>query len=107
MRLVSEVSRQAGKAAVAAATAASTSSGGQGDRAGHLAGGGVVTGAVRSPAPSRRAPSIQCGMDVGMAASQGIRGWFVGDRGHRGQVGCSDEVRGLPISSERMPQPAM
>src|SRR3954452_25244938 len=67
VRLVSEVSRQPGKAAAAAPTAASTSS----TEASATSPvtwpvAESVTGAVRPLAPSRRAPPIQCGMELGM-----------------------------------------
>src|SRR3954447_25502965 len=81
LRLVSEVSRQPGKAAAAAATAASTSS--VPARATSPVTSPVaesVTLAVRPLVPSRRAPSIQWGMRVGMGASpRGSGGGAVGE----------------------------
>src|SRR3712207_1501592 len=88
VRLASEVSRQPGKAAEAAATAASTSS--------TLASATSpvtspvaesVTSPVRPLAPSRRAPSIQCGMCGGMVPLSGVGptsgSGVVGERGLR------------------------
>src|SRR4051812_2934399 len=70
LRTVREVSRHAGKAALAAATAASTSS--TPARATSPVTwpvAGSVTDAVRPLLPSRRAPSIQCGMCSVMGVS--------------------------------------
>src|SRR5215210_1073412 len=67
LRRVKEVSRQAGKAAVAAATVASTSSWeARATSPVTWPVAGSLTGAVRPLVPCRRAPSIQCGMGVGV-----------------------------------------
>src|SRR5919202_73341 len=88
VRLAREVSRQRGKAAVAAATGASTSSvvaSGTSPMISPVA--ESVTSPVRPLAPSRRAPSIQCGMEVGMVPLSGVGppsgSGVVGERGLR------------------------
>src|SRR5919206_2013264 len=105
VRLAREVSRQRGKAAEAAATAASTSS--VEARATSPMTSPVaesVTSPVRPLAPSRRAPSIQCGMEVGMVPLSGVGrpsgSGVVGERG-LGEVGAVGSA-GLRAAAERL-----